>query len=69
MITLIHFENGKQDFNEIEFIGFVQKLYVENEEPDTPLTKPQTIGGCKKYVREYCSNFQLLTKNLTQWEK
>lgn len=45
--------------NNDEFISYVQSIFKENEEMDTPLTKPVTLDECKYYMANYCPNLTL----------
>lgn len=58
MIGLEHFENGKLYFTKNEFIKFVKKIAVENEDHNDA-KDINSVGTAKYYVKSCCDNFNL----------
>lgn len=70
MITLIHFENGRRNFDtEKEFISFVQKIFTENGDEEH-MSMPSDAEDCAKYVIDFCGNFTMVyyQPNFTETE-
>lgn len=65
MITIEHFENGKKEFaTELEFVLFVQNLFIENEledEFDSPIKDMEinSMQAAENYIKIYCNNYKV----------